>query len=204
MQAYKHYFAPVFELPPETLKRLAFPLCGTLAALAMGLIGAWWADRRGLRRHAVVAMCAMMAAFCLFTFHSLGVCEELLSSRGFGRTLNALWAPADVFVVVGDFETANSINFYSPAPVHVYGGTAALLEWGFRYPDAPRRILSAEEFSALWSGKQRTFVLAPDDRLPALALTSMHVVQHSAGRTLVCNRPILSIAQWTQGLQPPE
>jgi hypothetical protein len=60
------------------------------------------------------------------------------------QKLNQLYRPGDGAIIFGDFETANSLNFYSPLKIEIYQGTAALLEWGLRYPDAPACILSLE------------------------------------------------------------
>jgi len=93
-------------------------------------------------------------------------------------------------VVVGDFETANSINFYAPPVLRVHGGTAALLQWGLRYPDAPKVLLSRNELQGLWESSHRAFLLAPIDQLPALGLQPAHPVLWSGGRTLICNLPV--------------
>jgi 4-amino-4-deoxy-L-arabinose transferase-like glycosyltransferase len=184
LAAYRNYFAPLFDLPANTLARLLRPLAGTCAAFSIGLVAAWWVNRRGRRIPAVLVLCATMMSFCYFAFKSLGACEEFLSSKQFGTALAELYRPGDSAVAVGDFETANSVNFYSP----VYGGSAALLEWGLRYPDAPQRILSVEDLVRRWNGPARTFVLTPDDLIPTLPLPQYSVILRSAGRSLLCNR----------------
>jgi 4-amino-4-deoxy-L-arabinose transferase-like glycosyltransferase len=190
LRAVKHYFTPLFEFPPEILSQLATPLIGTGAVFAVGLVAAAWLDSRDLRIPAVLTLLLMMMAFCFFAFQSLGVCEQRLSSRQFGRALGRLYQPGDHVITVGNFETANSINFYSPAPLQVYGGTAAALEWGLRYPDTPRRVLSKQDLEARWNGPERTFLLTGIDKLPALGLAQSYPVLQSAGRILICNQPV--------------
>lgn len=124
------------------------------------------------------------------SIQSLGVCEEILSSKQFGRRLTQLYRPGDYAITIGDFETANSVNFYSPIPLDVYGGTAAVLQWGLRYPDAPTRILSRPDLEVRWNSSQRTFLLGPDSRITTLRLGQSYPVMRSAGRTLVCNQPL--------------
>jgi hypothetical protein len=188
--SYKFYFAPLFDLPPSTLARLVEPLLGTTVALSLGLVLAWWMNRRGWRVRAVGILAGMMMVFFLFAFQSLAVCEEVLSSKQFGRELSRLYRPGDQAIAVGDFETANSVNFYSPLPIAVYRGTAAVLQWGLSYPDAPATILTRGDLLARWKGPDRTFVLTPDALLQELPLEGYSVVLRSGGRTLLCNRPI--------------
>jgi hypothetical protein len=129
-------------------------------------------------------------AFCLCAYQALGICEPVISSKQFAFSIRDSWRPGDRVIVVGDYESANSINFYTDARIEVYGGTAAVLEWGAHYPDAPKVILTREEFQAAWQGRARVFVLAADDQLPGLALGETHAILQSGGRTLLCNRPL--------------
>lgn len=190
LRAYRYYFAPLFDMPAHILARLQTPLAGTGLALSIGLPGACWINRRGGRMCAVLVLAVTMMIFCVLAFQSLGFCEEILSSRQFGQRLNTLSRTGDTVIAVGDFETANSLNFYCDVPLEVYMGTAAVLEWGLRYPDAPARILSGTDFAARWEGLNRTFVLVPDSQIGSLQLKKACVVLKSAGRSLICNQPV--------------
>jgi hypothetical protein len=190
LHAYKYYFAPLFEMPPDVLERLKTPFAGTCIVLAAGFLSAWFLNRRNRRLAAIMALNLTAMGFCLFAWQSLGICEEMISSKQFGRQINRLYRPGDSVVVVGDFETANSINFYAPPVLRVHGGTAALLQWGLRYPDAPKVLLSRNELLGLWKSPHRAFLLAPIDQLPALGLQTAHPVLRSGGRTLICNLPV--------------
>jgi 4-amino-4-deoxy-L-arabinose transferase-like glycosyltransferase len=190
LRAYKYYFAPLFDFPPHLLAQLKLPLLETLAALSIGLIVAWRLNRRGRRIGAVLSIAGAMIVFFIATFQSLVVCQEILSSQQFGRKLREVYAQGDRVITVGDFETANSINFYAPTPLYVYDGSAALLQWGMSYPDAPVRILSGEALKSLWKSSHRTFILTPEDRLAGLGLDHIYFVLRSAGRVLVCNEPL--------------
>jgi len=187
LHAYKYYFAPLFEMPPDIINGLKIPFLGTCAALAMGLLGSWWLNRRSLRMPAIIVLNLMIGMFCLFTFQSFGICEEMLSSKQFGSKLNQLYRPGDSVIVLGDFETANSINFYSPLNIQVYKGTAALLQWGMSYPDAPDIILSRDQLNERWKGQQRTFFLVPEDQLNTLGLQPACRIMRSGGRILLSN-----------------
>ncbi|MDR0311413.1 MAG: glycosyltransferase family 39 protein [Acidobacteriota bacterium] len=188
VHAYKYYFAPLFEMPAEIVARLKTPFFGAMAAISLGFIGAWLLARRGRLTAAVLAVNLAMAGFCVFTWQSLGICEGFISSKQFGQKLNELYMPGDAAVVLGDFETANSVNFYAPVPLYVYKGSAALLTQGMSYPDAPQMLLDPESFAGMWESGRRTFMLAPEDMLPSLKLQSACPVLRSFDRVLVCNR----------------
>jgi hypothetical protein len=65
-----------------------------------------------------------------------------------------------------------------------------LLQWGMRYPDAPTIRLSDATFDEKWNGSTRTFLLSPEDQIPALRLRSSQVILRSGGRVLLCNQKI--------------
>jgi len=195
LHAYRYYFAPLFEMPPDILERLKAPLAGTCAALAVGLSAAWLLNRRSCRMAAVIALNLTVAAFCVCTWVSLGVCEVFISSRQFGQKLASLYRPGDTAVILGDYETANSINFYAPTHLCVYKGSAALLSWGMSYPDAPPVLLDDASFEAMWQGESRTFLLAPEERVEGLKLPFAWPVMRSGSRVLLCNRAVETEAQ---------
>ena len=190
LQAFKYYFAPLFELPPGTLAGLEGPLIKAALAFSVGTFAAWRIHRRGRRMVAILVLSSMMAVFCLLAFESLGVCEEILSSRQFGKVLSRHFKPGDRAIVVGDFETANSLNFYAPLLLEVYDGKAAVLEWGLRFADTPSRIVSTRDLQMSWKSSQRVFLLCPNDRVSTLPVARSYVVLRSGGRTLLCNQPL--------------
>lgn len=190
LHSYKYYFAPLFEMPPDIVSRLKMPFFGTLAIISLGFIGAWLFARRNRLMAAVLALNLTMAGFCFFTWQSLGICEGFISSRQFGQKLNELYRPGDAAVVLGDFETANSINFYATVPLYVYKGSAVLLSQGMTYPDAPQMLLEPASFTGMWEGNRRTFLLAPEDVLTSLNLSSAWPVMRSSSRVLICNQKI--------------
>ena len=190
LYAYTYYFAPLFDMPTEIAARLKTPFAGTLAAMAIGFICAWLFVRRGRRMMAVLAINVAMAGFCLFAWQSLGICEGFISSRQFGQKLNELYKPGDAAVVFGDFETANSVNFYTPAPLYIFNGSAAVLTQGMSYPDAPQMLLTPTSFAKMWEDKNRIFLLAPEEQAASLKLHPAWPVLRSSGRVLVCNQEI--------------
>jgi hypothetical protein len=101
---------------------------------------------------------------------SLVICEDLVSSKKFALAVAREARPGDHLVVVGDYESANSLSFYQPLRVEVYGGLAYALIPGMRYADAPRVVLTRPQLEALWRGSGRVFALVPKARRAELGL----------------------------------
>src|SRR5690349_20059100 len=104
-----------------------------------------------------------MVAFQLTAGYSMRASEPIVSSKSFGHFLAREWRDGDKVVVWGDYESANSVNFYVPAQLAVCQGGAASLGPGLRYPDAPHLLLSVEELRKMWASKNRVFLIVDAD-----------------------------------------
>jgi len=60
----------------------------------------------------------------------LTICEDLISSKTFALAVAREARPGDHLVVVGDYESANSLSFYQPLHVEVFDGVAYALSPG--------------------------------------------------------------------------
>jgi 4-amino-4-deoxy-L-arabinose transferase-like glycosyltransferase len=190
-KGYTNLFSPLFDLPAATRASLITPLLAALPTLALGLIGAWRLNARGKRLAAITVLSALMILFSWLALYSLHLCEGLLTSKNFAAALAKRYRPGDRLVVVGDYETANSINFYAPITIHLYQGMTASLDHGLRYPDAPKMILSSVDLNNLWQSKDRTFILAPPSSAAELGLDRNFEVMRFGGRVLLCNQPVV-------------
>jgi hypothetical protein len=85
--------------------------------------------------------------------------------------------PGDHMVIVGDYESANSLSYYQPLHIEVLGGEAYSLIPGMKYPDAPRIVLTADEFTALWQSETKVFVLVPQTRRSELTPEGIALLQ---------------------------
>jgi hypothetical protein len=168
-------FSILAEMPPAIVRGLVGPAVLTVAALAVGFVVALWLETRGRRRGAVLGVAAVMVVFCAAVQWSLTVCEDLISSKRFGLAVAREARPGDHLVVVGDYESANSLSFYQPLPVQVFDGVAYALVPGMKYPDAPRVVLTRADLEALWRGAGRVFALVPRARLGEWALGGTEV-----------------------------
>jgi len=189
LHAWETDFGPLLGLPGPVLAQLLTPAAATAGLLGLALIGAWWFAARGEGVRSILALSCGMLAFGYLAHQSLGICEEVVSSKRFGLAAGKICRLGDHLVVDGDYETANSMNFYQPLPLQVVEGSAPTLQDGLRYPDAPRLLLSLPDLERGWRSGEHYCLLAPEERLSGLGLSPAHVVTRGMGRILVCNRP---------------
>ncbi len=180
-------FSILAEIPPEMAARLLGPAAAAVLALAAGFVAALGFERRGRRVPAIVCVALTMAAVFGMAHWSLHICEDLISSKKFALAIAREAGPGDRAVVVGDYESANSLNFYVPIGVEVYRGEAYALVPGLRYGDSPKILLSDEEFAEAWRGPGRVFALAPASGVEALVPGGREMLR-VLDRVLVCNR----------------
>jgi 4-amino-4-deoxy-L-arabinose transferase-like glycosyltransferase len=165
---YETDFSILADMPANIVAGLLKPAAVTIFALPIGFLAALWFERRRRRMHAITSVVLVMMVVCGMIRWSLGICEDYISSQKFALAVASEAQAGDHLVVVGDYESANSMNFYEPLKVEVVDGVAYALIPGMKYPDAPKVVLSREEFEKLWNSHERVFVLVPKDRLGEL------------------------------------
>ena len=171
-------FSILAEMPSSIIRDLSKPAAVTVGTLALGFLAALWLDARQRRLQAVLCVSAAMMVVCGMVHWSLTICEGMISSKRFGLAIAANAAPGDRVVVMGDYESANSLNFYEPWPVEVCGGVAYALMPGMKYPDAPQIVLTQKEFETVWkSPESRVFALVPKARLGDLTPAGMEILR---------------------------
>ncbi len=175
-------FSILTDFPPELLRQLAMVAAVVSLALAAGFFLA--------RRWSVAALTAGMMVFGGAAAYSIRAAEPVVSSKPFGLVLASQARPEDLVAVFGDYETANSVNFYAPVLLHVCEGDAPSLAAGLRYPDAPRLLMEREELLARWRQPGRTWLIVRAARVAELRLEPAFVAAESAGRLLVTNKPV--------------
>jgi len=180
-------FSILAEMPADVVSGLIKPAIITVIALSAGFCAALWLESRKRRLHAVGALAVTMLVICGAIHWSFNVCEDLISSKKFALAIAREAKAGDRLVVVDDYESANSLTFYEPLPVQVYQGIAYALVPGMKYPDAPKVVLTREEFQSAWSSTGRVFVLVPKERIKDLNPSGTEILQ-VLHRVLVRNR----------------
>lgn len=180
-------FSIMADMPSSVVTGLLKPAALTVISLAIGFWVALWFEGRRRRIHAAMSVAAVMMVLCGAIHWSLTICEDLISSKKFALAVAQIARPGDRLVVVDDYEAANSLNFYVPLHVEVFNGEAYALIPGMKYPDAPKVVLTREEFQSAWQSPSRVFALVPKDRLNALDPGGIEVMR-LLHRALIRNR----------------
>ncbi len=161
-------FSILAEMPAAILRNLIKPAAVTVVAMCLGFPAALRLETKRRRMQAVTVVALVMAVLCGMTHWSLVICEDMISSKRFALAVAQAARPGDRLVVLGDYESANSLNFYEPLRVQVYDGVAYALVPGMKFKDAPQVVLTRQDFEACWRGPGRVFALAPKTRLAEL------------------------------------
>jgi hypothetical protein len=169
-------FSILEEMPATIQAQLLKPAAVAILSMAAGFLAALLFEKRRRRMPAILCLAAVMVTICGLTQWSLVICEDMISSRSFGLAVAREAMPGDHLVVMGDYESANSISFYQPLHVEVTDGVAYSLIPGMKYPDAPRIVLSPKEFTVLWKGPERVFALVPASRRRELSPAGIEVL----------------------------
>jgi 4-amino-4-deoxy-L-arabinose transferase-like glycosyltransferase len=179
-------FSILAEMPPSIMENLFKPAFVTIFALTLGFGIALWFESRHRRREALLSIAAVMVVVCGMTHWSLNICEDLISSKKFGLAIARAAEPGDRIVVVGDYESANSLNFYQPLQVEVTQGRAYALIPGMQFPDSPPIVLTMDAFRSAWHSGDRVFALVPESRIRELKLPG-HEMMRVLDRVLIRN-----------------
>jgi 4-amino-4-deoxy-L-arabinose transferase-like glycosyltransferase len=175
------------DMPAVIMRDLCKPAAVTIVALAAGFLSAAAFERKHARLLAVTSVAAAMMVVCAMTHWSLVICEDLISSKKFALAVSHEAHPGDHLVVIGDYESANSLNFYEPLRVEVADGVAYALIPGMKFHDAPRIVLTKGEFKNLWESNGRVFALVPADQMAGLKLEGTRMLA-VLDRVLIRNR----------------
>ncbi len=179
-------FSIMGEMPAVIERNLMKPAAVTIVSMAVLFPIALWFHIHRRRMQAVMSVAAVMVVICAMTQWSLKICEDMISSKKFALVIAHDARAGDHVVVVGDYESANSLNFYEPLHVEVFDGVAYALIPGMKYKDAPRVVLTRSEFEQLWGGVRRVFVIEPQSKQGELKPGGT-VLLHVLDRVLVRN-----------------
>ncbi len=179
-------FSILAEMPPAILWNLLKPATATVAAFGIGFLAALWFEIHHRRIQAVICLAAVMVVVYGAIHWSFRICEDLISSKKFALAVAREGRPGDRLVVLDDYESANSLSFYQPLPVEVCEGIAYALIPGLKYSDAPKIVLSRQEFQAAWLSSRRVFALVPETKIGQLNPRGTEIM-HILHRVLVKN-----------------
>lgn len=192
---YRFALAHAFDLTEQSFACLRAP--AVLAALSLGAMAAAAQILRKLGRAAAgtAAMVLGMIGFLLSANLAFKRFEPVLSSRSLALELNKSLREDDQIAVYGDFTAASSLAFYTRRRLWLYHAPYSELEYGSNFPDAPKIFINDRDFSALWHGQTRVFLIVPRGQQPSamvrLPATSTWFVAKVGGKAVYANQPVM-------------
>ena len=183
----------LLDLTPESVADLRIPVIISSLSVLIAFVAAWILRERGIQWLPNIALALGMVGFILAAHIAHDVLNPTLSSRSLALELNKSLRPDDQIALYGDIRVAPGIAFYSHRAVLLYNATGSNLEFGSHYPDAPKRFFNDPDFSKLWEGAGRVFLVVPGEHKEEvrerLAGDSVWMFAETGGKTVYVNRP---------------
>jgi 4-amino-4-deoxy-L-arabinose transferase-like glycosyltransferase len=200
---YRFAMGHLFDLTIRAFAGLRAPAMIAAFALLTTFAAAWILRERNLHAASTIAMGAGMIILLFAAGMAYRRFEPQLSSRSLAMELNKDLRPSDRVVIYGDFAAGSSLAFYTHRQLCMYNAPYSELEYGSRFPDAPQIFFHDHDFSALWNGRDRVFLIVPSAQLESararLPLKATWLFVESGGKTAFLNQPLsatqLSIAE---------
>jgi 4-amino-4-deoxy-L-arabinose transferase-like glycosyltransferase len=200
---YRFAMGHLFDLTIQAFADLRAPSIVAALALLTAFITAWILRERALHAAATIVMGAGMIILLFAASMAYGRFEPQLSSRSLALELSQYLRPGDRVVIYGDFTEGASLAFYAHRRLYMYKASYSELEYGSHFADAPKIFLDDQDFSSLWKGANRVFLIVPSSQLQSararLPLHTTWLFTESATKTAFSNQALkagqLSIAE---------
>ena len=200
---YRFAMGHLFDLTIRAFAALRPPSMIAAFALLTTFATAWMLRERDLHAASTIVMSAGMIVLLFATNMAYRRFEPQLSSRSLAMELNKYLRPSDRVVIYGDFAASSSLAFYTHRQLCMYNAPYSELEYGSQFPDAPKIFFNDQDFSSLWNGRDRVFLIVPSAQLQSararLTLNATWLFAESGGKTAFLNQPLnagqLSIAE---------
>ncbi len=191
-QDYALSFGHFLDLTPQAMGAFRGPLLGVALGLLLGTLANWVLRRQG-RAGAGNAVLATMMVVVLACVHSaFTIFSPILSSKDLALAIQQHYRPGDVIVVIGKYENASALNFYTGVPLRSLREPAGNMWYGSKFPDAPRVFETPESFKALWESPQRVFLWAEEDNPGELRGLTYYELARRGGKIIFTNRSLTS------------
>jgi 4-amino-4-deoxy-L-arabinose transferase-like glycosyltransferase len=183
----------LMDLTPQSVADLRIPVIISSLSILIAFVGAWILRERGVQVLPNLILAAGMVGFVIAAHIAYDVLNPTLSSRSLALEMNKCLKPNDQIALYGDIRVAPGIAFYSHRSVLLYNASGSNLEFGSHYPDAPKRFFGDQDFSKLWEGTGRVFLVVPaehkDEVRARLPGDSLWVFAETGGKTVYMNQP---------------
>ena len=189
-QDYALSFGHFLDLTPQAMGAFRGPLLGVALALLLGTFANWVFRRRDWAGTGNAVLAAMMIAILACVHSAFAIFSPILSSKDLALAIEHQYRPGDVIVVIGKYENASALNFYTGVPLRSLREPAGNMWYGSKFPDAPRVFETLESFRTLWKGPQRVFLWAEEDNPRELRGLTYYELARRGGKIIFTNRPV--------------
>jgi 4-amino-4-deoxy-L-arabinose transferase-like glycosyltransferase len=188
-QDYALSFGHFLDLTPQAMGAFRVPLFGFSLAFLLGTLANWILRRRGQAGPGNVALVAMMVVLLACVRISFGIFSPILSSKDLALAIREQYQPGDQIVVIGLYENASTLNFYTGIPLHSLRAPGGNMWYGTQFPGAPRVFETQSSFVEMWKGPHRVFLWAEEEDPPALLGLPRYVLARRGGKIIFSNQP---------------
>ena len=195
-EKYTTSMAHVLDLTPQSMADLRVPLIVAAVSILTAFVVAWRLRDWHIPVLPNLALALGMVGVIVAAELAYGVLNPTLSSRSLAQDIEKCLQPGDQIALYGDIRVAPGVAFYSHRDVLLYDAAESNLQFGSRYPDAPKRFYNDQEFSRLWRGSGRVFLIVPEEEEAAarehLPPNSVWEFAQYGGKAVYVNQPLNS------------
>ena len=188
-QDYALSFGHFLDLTPQAMGAFRAPLFGFSLAFLLGALANFILRRRAQAGAGNVALVAMMVVLLACVRIAFGIFSPILSSKDLALAIREQYRPGNQIVVIGLYENASTLNFYTGIPLHSLRTPGGNMWYGTQFPGAPRVFETEASFVEMWHGPQRVFLWAEEEDPPALQGLTRYVVARRGGKIIFSNQP---------------
>jgi len=179
------------DLTGDAMGLFRWPLTGTGIAFLLGTGLNWFWRRRNAPRKANWALTLMMCVFIYCAHVALGLFAPVLGSKSLATAILRDIRPGDLIVSDGEYANASSINFYTREQMLILNGRINGLWYGSLFPDAPQIFLDDAQFTRIWAGTGRVFLVtgSGERRATLEKIAPVYLFAQAGGKFVFTNRP---------------
>src|SRR6266852_5579762 len=178
------------DFPRQAMGAFRIPLFGFSLAFLLGTLANWMLRRRARAGAGNVALATMMVVVLACVRIAFSIFSPILSSKDLAMAIREQYRPGDQIVVIGLYENASTLNFYTGIPLHSLRAPGGNMWYGTQFPGAPRVFETQASFVEMWNGPQRVFLWAEEEDPVALQGLTNYVVARRGGKIIFSNQPM--------------
>ncbi len=181
-----------FDLTGASFAGLRLPASLAAIGFLLGPAIALWLYLRN-KATAAVWTIALFSTLFLFSAHlALARFGPYLSSASLARAVQKVAPPDSKFMIYGDQSYGSSWIFYLQKQAYLVNGRTTSMEFGSRYPDAPKIFLDDADLIYQWEQKPRVFLFVPlnqEEKVRQLLENHVYNIAQTSANVVLSNQP---------------